>query len=277
MRALSLSLSRERERESLCGALVTETRELLSIGSNKGFRVELAQTKPNVTPKSHITASLVCGKLGLLSPPVDKSPRPLPNVSSLIAQTTTEQWALSWTKATGTVAKEAWRTTSVPSVVQMIKDKVTDSLVSVPAASPKRLLRKGSPTTSSLHLPAVSPLDSPTRVISSDAPAPTLSSGPISKISQSADSEETMPRMRETFILKQQLRAARQQNVLVTKTCENLKIDAAEWLEKFTKISGAQFTCFTGAKVQILTLRARRAREAGIIASTLARRKSCGA
>ena len=114
----------------------------MSIGSNEGFKVELVQTKPDVTPKSHITASLARGKLGLLSPPVDKSPRPPPSVSSLIAQTTTEQWTLSWTKATGTVTKEAWRTTSVPSVVQMIKDKVTDPLVSVPAASPKRLLPK---------------------------------------------------------------------------------------------------------------------------------------
>jgi hypothetical protein len=263
MRARALSRESERETESLC--MLTETRELLSIGSNEGLRVELAQTKPNVKPKSHITASLARGKLGLLSPPVDKSPRPPPTSA--------------WTKPTGTVAKEAWRTTSVPSVAQKIKDKFTDPLVSVPAASPKRLLRKGSPTvaplTSSLQLPAVSPLDSPTRL---NSPAPTLSPGPISEISQSA--EETMLRVRETFILKQQLRAAREQNVLVTKTCENLRIDTAEWLEKFTKISGAQFTCFTGTKVQILTLRApraRRAREAGIIASTLARRKSCGA
>jgi hypothetical protein len=219
MRARTLSRESERERESLC--MLTETRELLSIGSNEGFSVELAQTKPNVKTKSHITASLERGKLGLLSPPVDKSPRPPPtsrtsleagiarhkdlNVSSLISQTTTERWA--WTKPTGTVAKEAWRTTSVPSV--------------------KRLLRKGSPTvaplTSSLQLPAVSPLDSPTRLKS---PAPTLSPGPISEISQSA--EETMLRIRETFILKQQLRAAREQNVLVNKTCENLRIDTAE-------------------------------------------------
>jgi len=247
MRARSLSRSRERERESLC--MLTETKELLSIGSNEGFSVELAQTKPNLKTKSHITASLERGKLGLLSPPVDTSPRPPPtsrtsrdagiarhrelNVSSLIAQTTqttTEQWALSWTKPTGTVAKEARRTTSVPSVVQKIKDKVTDPLVSVPAASPKRLLRKGSPTvaplTSSLQLPALSLLDSPTRLISSNSPAPTLSPGPTSEISQSA--EETMLRMRETFILKQQLRAAREQNVLVNKTCENLRIDTAE-------------------------------------------------
>ena len=64
-----------------------------------------------------------------------------------------------------------------------------------------------------------------------------------------------MLRMRETFILKQKLRPAREQNVLVNKTCENLRIDTAEWLEKFNKISGAQFTCFTGTKGQTLTLR----------------------
>jgi hypothetical protein len=204
----------------------------------RGIQSSACANKPNVKPKSHITASLARGKLGHLKLPVDKSPRPRPTsrtslkagiarhkeltVSSLIANTTTEQWV--WN---GTVAKEAWSATSFPSVAQKMKDKVTEPLVSVPAASPKRLLRKGSPTvaplTSSLQLPAVRHVDSPTRL---NSPAPTLSPGPTSEISQSA--EETMLRMRETFILKQQLRAAREQNVLVNKTCENLRIDTAE-------------------------------------------------
>jgi hypothetical protein len=63
-RELAFSLSLARERESLC--MLTETREPLSIGSNEGFRVQLAQTKPNVKTKSHITASLPRGKLGHL-------------------------------------------------------------------------------------------------------------------------------------------------------------------------------------------------------------------